>query len=174
MAYCNFLRPHTALKFGETLRTPAMQAGLATRIPEEPGNPGSIDSSTRLCQSKDRQAEEGGVENRMFGLIHSALSTWSRTFLLAVSCWAVSLMVIGIALSLAFFGAPLPIFLFLFGWLLTLGLPTSLALVLVMSLWQGSSLEACLVVVASVALIFNFLCLSMVRRLTVSWWGARP
>ena len=110
----------------------------------------------------------------MFGLIHSALSTWSRTFLLAVSCWVVSLMVTGIALSLAFFGAPLPIFLFLFGWLLTLGLPTSLAIVLVMSLWQGSSLEAFLVVVGSVALIFNFLCLSMVRQLTVSWWGARP
>ena len=110
----------------------------------------------------------------MFGLIPSALSTWSRTFLLAVSCWVVSLVVTGIALSLALFGAPLPIFLFLFGWLLTVGLPTSLAIVLVMSLWQGSSFEAFLVVVASVALIFNLLCLSMVRRLTVSWWGARP
>ncbi|MDA2937685.1 hypothetical protein MYX75_05405 [Acidobacteria bacterium AH-259-A15] len=29
MAYYNFLRPHTALKFGTTVRTPAMQAGLA-------------------------------------------------------------------------------------------------------------------------------------------------
>ena len=31
MAHYNFLRPHRALKFGETLRTPAMQAGLAKK-----------------------------------------------------------------------------------------------------------------------------------------------
>ncbi len=102
------------------------------------------------------------------------LSTWRRTFLLAVSFWVVSLVVSATASSLAFFGGPLPIFLFLFGWLLTVGLPTSLAIVLVTSLWQSASLEIFLLVVTSVALIFNFLCLSMVRRLTVSWWGARP
>ncbi len=102
------------------------------------------------------------------------LSTWRRTFLLAVSFWVVSLVVSATAMSLAFFGAPLPIFLFLFGWLLTLGLPSSLAIVLVMSLWQGSSFEAFLIVVASVALIFNFLCLSIVRQMTVSWRGAKP
>ncbi len=110
----------------------------------------------------------------MLGLMHSALSTWSRMFLLATSCWMVSLIVTGMALSLAFFGAPLPIFVFLYAWLLTLGLPTSLAVVLVMSLWQGSSVAALLVVVAGVALIFNFLCLSMVRQLTLSWRGTRP
>ena len=31
MAYYNFLRPHLALKFGKTLRTPAMQAGLVKK-----------------------------------------------------------------------------------------------------------------------------------------------
>ncbi len=31
MAYYNFLRPHTAVKFGSTVRTPAMQAGLAKK-----------------------------------------------------------------------------------------------------------------------------------------------
>ena len=31
MAYYNFLRPHSALKFGKTIRTPAMQAGLAKK-----------------------------------------------------------------------------------------------------------------------------------------------
>ena len=31
MAYYNFLRPHRSLKFGKTLRTPAMQAGLAEK-----------------------------------------------------------------------------------------------------------------------------------------------
>ncbi len=31
MAYYNFRRPHTALKFGATVRTPAMQAGLAKK-----------------------------------------------------------------------------------------------------------------------------------------------
>ncbi len=31
MAYYNFLRPHRALKFGQTIRTPAMQAGLAKK-----------------------------------------------------------------------------------------------------------------------------------------------
>ena len=101
-------------------------------------------------------------------------STWRRTFLLAVSFWVVSLVVTAIALSLAFFGAPLPIFLFLFGWLLTVGLPTSLAIVLVISLWQGSSLEAFLMVVASVTFVFQFLCLSMLKQFTRSWWGVRP
>ncbi len=102
------------------------------------------------------------------------LSTWRRTFLLAVSFWVVSLVVSATAMSLSFFGAPLPIFLFLFGWLLTVGLPTSLAIVLVMSLWQGASSEIFLLVVASVALIFHFLCLSIVRQMTVSWRGAKP
>ena len=102
------------------------------------------------------------------------LSTWRRTFLLAVSFWVVSLVVSATAMSLAFFGAPLPIFLFLFGWLLTVGLPSSLAIVLVMSLWQGAPLEIFLLVVASVALIFHFLCLSIVRQMTVSWRGAKP
>ena len=102
------------------------------------------------------------------------LSTWRRTFLLAVSFWVVSLIVSATAMSLAFLGAPLPIFLFLFGWLLTVGLPTSLAIVLVTSLWQSASLEIFLLVVTSVALIFNFLCLSMVKQLTRSWWGVKP
>ncbi len=31
MAYYNFLRPHRALKFGTTIRTPAMQAGLTKK-----------------------------------------------------------------------------------------------------------------------------------------------
>ena len=107
-------------------------------------------------------------------MIRTAFLSWRGTFLLAVACWVVSLMVTTIALSLASFGAPLPIGIFLLGWLLTLGLPTSLAIVLVMSLWQGSSFEAFLVVVASIALIFNFLCLSMVKQLTRSWWGVKP
>jgi len=29
--YYNFVRPHMALKFGKTLRTPALQAGLAKK-----------------------------------------------------------------------------------------------------------------------------------------------
>ena len=31
MAYYNFVRPHSALRFGKTVRTPAMQAGLVRR-----------------------------------------------------------------------------------------------------------------------------------------------
>ncbi len=31
MTYYNFLRPHKALKFSKTIRTPAMQAGLAKK-----------------------------------------------------------------------------------------------------------------------------------------------
>ena len=102
------------------------------------------------------------------------LSTRRRTFLLAASFWVVSLGVSATAMSLAVLGAPLPIFLFLFGWLLTVGLPTSLAIVLVTSLWQGNSIEVFLVVVTSVALIFHFLCLSIVRQMTVSWREAKP
>jgi len=107
-------------------------------------------------------------------MIHSAFSSWRGTLLLAVVCWVVSLVVTTIALSLASLGAPLPAFLLLFGWLLTLGLPTSLAIVLVLSLWQGISFEAFLGVVAGVTFIFNFLCLSMVRQLARSWWGVKP
>ncbi len=117
---------------------------------------------------------EGGVETRMFGLIRTAFLSWRGTFLLSVVWWLVSWVVTAFALSLASFGAPLPIFLLLFGWLLTVGLPTSLAIVLVTSLWQGASLEIFLLVVASVALIFNFLCLSMVKQLIRSWWGVKP
>ncbi len=118
--------------------------------------------------------EGDGVEKKMFGLIHSAFSSWRGTLLLAVVCWVLSLMATAIALSLASFGSPLPVFLFLFGWLLTLGLPTSLAIVLVMSLWQGASLETFLLVVASVTFVFQFLCLSMVKQLIRSWWGVKP
>ena len=103
-------------------------------------------------------------------MMRQLLATWPRTFLLAVSCWLVSLVVIAIASSLAFLGGPLLIFLFLFGWALTLGLPTSLAIVTVMSLWQGNSFEAFLPVVAIVALIFNVLCLVVVRELADLWW----
>ncbi len=110
----------------------------------------------------------------MFGLIHSALLTWRRTLLLAVVWWVVSWVVTAIALSLASFGAPSPIFLLLFGWLLTVGLPSSLAIVLVMTVWQGNSFEVFLVVVASVTLVFQFLCLSMMKQLTRSWWGVKP
>jgi hypothetical protein len=31
MLYCNFIRPHMALKFGELVKTPAIQAGLASK-----------------------------------------------------------------------------------------------------------------------------------------------
>ncbi len=113
-------------------------------------------------------------EKRVLGLIHSVLSTWRRTLLLAVVWWLVSWGVIAMALSLASYGAPSPIFLLLFGWLLTVGLPTSLATVLVVNLWQGTSIEVFLVVVASVTLAFQFLCLSMVKQLARSWWGVKP
>jgi hypothetical protein len=121
-----------------------------------------------------RGGEGNGVEKKMFGLIHSAFLSWRGTLLLAVVCWVVSLMVTAIALSLASIGAPSSIFLLLFGWLLTLGLPNSLAIVLVMNLWQGNSIEVFLVVVASVTLAFQFLCLSMVKQLARSWWGVKP
>jgi hypothetical protein len=32
MLYYNFVRPQTALKFGELVKTPSMQAGIATRM----------------------------------------------------------------------------------------------------------------------------------------------
>ncbi len=114
-----------------------------------------------------------GEEKRMFGLIHSALLTWRRTLLLAVVWCLVSWFVTAFALSLASFGAPSPIFLLLFGWLLTVGLPTSIGIVLVVNLWQGTSIEVFLVVVASVTLAFQFLCLSMVQ-LARFWWGVKP
>ena len=102
------------------------------------------------------------------------LSTWQRAFLLAVLCWLVSLVVVVLALSLAVSGAPLPIFLLLFGWLLTVGLPTSLSVVLVMSLWQGGALEIFSLVVASLALVLTLGCLFLLRRIIMPGWGTRP
>ncbi len=102
------------------------------------------------------------------------LSTWQRTFLLAVLCWLVSLVVVVISLNLAVSGAPLPIFLLLFGWLLTVGLPTSLSVVLVMSFWRGGSSEIFLLVVASLALVFTLVCLVLLRQIIMPGWGTKP
>ena len=118
----------------------------------------------------------------MFKLIHLALSTWRRTFLLAVLLWLISLALGEVTLDLAHFGAPLPIFLFLFGWMVTLGLPTSLAVALVTSLWPNDLVtslwpnyffEVFLIVVASIALTFHFVCLWIVRKVIISWWGEK-
>ncbi len=102
------------------------------------------------------------------------LSTWQRTFLLAVLCCLVSLVVVVIALNLAVSGAPLPLFLLLLGWLLTVGLPTSLSVVLVMSLWRGGSLEIFSLVVASLALAFTLVCLLLLRQIIMPGWGSKP
>ena len=93
--------------------------------------------------------------------------------LLAVVCWLVSLVVVAIAATLALHGGPVGIFLFLFSWLLSLGLPTSLAVVLVMSFWRGGSFEIFLVVVASLALVLYLVCLWLLRKVIMTWWETR-
>ena len=102
------------------------------------------------------------------------LSTWQRTFLLAVLCCLVSLAVVVIALNLAVWGAPLPIFLFLLGWLLTVGLPTSLSVVLVMSFWRGGSVEMFSLVVVSLALVLTLACLVLLRQIVMPGWRTKP
>src|SRR5688572_22778552 len=57
----------------------------------------------------------------------------------ALITWGFSLVVIGAAVLLATFGAHPAVFVVLALWLLTLGLPTTIAFVLALGLWSGKT-----------------------------------
>ena len=67
----------------------------------------------------------------------------------------VSLAVAASAFSLANFGAPAWVFVLLLGWMVTVGLPTFIAIVVTAFFWNGVSLPAFLATVAMVALVLQ-------------------
>ncbi len=87
-------------------------------------------------------------------------NTWSWAVLLSL----VSLAVAASAFSLANFGAPAWVFVLLLGWMLTVGLPTSVAIVVTAFFWAGVSLPAFLATVATVALVLQLGALRLVQR----------
>ena len=68
------------------------------------------------------------------------------------------------ALTLANFGAPSWVFLLLFAWMLTVGLPTSLAIVVTVSSWSGGSPESFIATVAIAALTVQLVALRLVGK----------
>lgn len=86
--------------------------------------------------------------------------TWSWAVVLAL----VSLAVATSAFSLANFGAPAWVFVLLLGWMLTVGLPTSVAIVVTAFFWNGVSLPAFLATVATGALVLQLGALRLVQR----------
>ncbi len=86
-------------------------------------------------------------------------NTWSRTVFLAL----VSLAVAASAFSLANFGAPAWVFVLLLGWMVTVGLPTFVAIVVTAFFWNGVSLPAFLATVTTVALVLQLGALRFVQ-----------
>ena len=79
-----------------------------------------------------------------------------RDLLIAGVVCLLSLVAGAGALVLAEFGAPVWVFVLLLGWLVTLGLPTLAAVLLLATFWRGPSFEAFLIVAVLLALIFQF------------------
>ena len=87
-------------------------------------------------------------------------NTWRWAVLLSF----VSLAVATSAFSLANFGAPAWVFVLLLGWMVTVGLPTFVAIVVTAFFWNGVSLPAFLATVATVALVLQLGALRLVQR----------
>lgn len=90
-----------------------------------------------------------------------------RTFVVAVLLCLLSLIAGLVAILLAEFGGPEWVFVLLFGWLLTLGLPSLGAILVSVYLWEGLGLRGFLVSAALLALVFQYSAVSLVR------WGIR-
>jgi hypothetical protein len=71
------------------------------------------------------------------------------------------------ALILAEFGAPVWVFVLLLGWLVTVGLPTTSAVLLMVRFWEGPSFQAFLLSATVLAFAFQFGAISLV------WWGIK-
>ena len=96
-----------------------------------------------------------------------------KALLFSVPLWLVTLVLGAIALVSADFGASAWVFVLLFAWLLTIGLPTTLAVMAVASLWSGGGLGPFLGVAAGVGLLFQTAGVYGTRRLWEHWRGAR-
>ena len=95
-----------------------------------------------------------------------------KTLLFSVPVWLVTLVLGAIALVSADFGVSAWVFVLLFTWLLTIGLPTTLAVVTVASFWSGGGLGPFLGVAAGVSLLFQTAGVYGTRRFWEYWRGA--
>ncbi len=85
-----------------------------------------------------------------------------KTLFVASLLWFVSLLAGVTTLFLAESGAPAWVFVLLLGWLVTVGLPTLSAVLLLVRVWEGPSFQAFLVLAAVLALVFQFAAVSLV------------
>ena len=95
-----------------------------------------------------------------------------KTFLFSVPLWLVSLILGVAAVVCADFGVSAWVFVLLFVWLLTIGLPTTLAVVALTSFWSGGGLGPFLGVVAGVSLLFQIAGVYLTRQVWERWRGA--
>lgn len=87
-----------------------------------------------------------------------------RDVLVAGLLWLLSLIAGAVALVLAEFGAPVWVFVVLLAWLLTLGLPTLAAVLLLSRFWPGPSFQAYVLSAALLAFLFQLGAVSGIRR----------
>ena len=92
-----------------------------------------------------------------------------RSLLVAVPLWLVSLIAGAAAIVLADFGAPSWVFVLLLAWLLTLGLPTVCAVLLLARYWPGPSFQTFLVSAALVALVSQWTAVWLVQQGIGRW-----
>ncbi len=78
-----------------------------------------------------------------------------KALLYSVPLWLLTLMLVATALVCADFGASAWVFVLLFAWLLTIGLPTTLGVVTVAAFWSDGGLGPFLGVAAGVSLLFQ-------------------
>jgi hypothetical protein len=94
----------------------------------------------------------------------STLLTIGSGFRLTLFLWCLSLAALATALAAAEFGAPVWVFVLLLGWLLTAGLPTAAAVLVLARFWCGPSFSAFLVTAALLGLACQHLALAALRR----------
>ena len=85
-------------------------------------------------------------------------------FILSLLLCLLSLLAGATALVLAEFGAPVWVFVLLLGWLVTVGLPTLSAVLLLVRFWEGGSLQLFLLSAAALAFLFQFAVVSVLWR----------
>lgn len=95
-----------------------------------------------------------------------------KNLLVAGGLSLLSLLAGATALILAEFGAPAYIFVSLLAWLLTLGLPTLAAVLLLACIWPGPSLGMFAVVAALLAFALQFAAVWAVRHGLRRWRAA--
>lgn len=91
----------------------------------------------------------------------------------SILLWLVSLVAIALAYVLPNFGLSLWLFGLLLGWLLTFGLPTTLAVHGLATIWSGIPLGVFLGVAALLALVLHLLATLLVLRLRLRIRDAR-